>query len=176
MRKKSSALLIALFTSAGFVMAAGGSDSGGISDGFGTNPKHVTGAAQKGAGSTGSGGTGMSAPEQGAAHGANKDAAQKRNGSGMAYIDCPGNAFSNGIRTDTKGAKTECVSPDSVVIEGSDNLTRDSTTPGPSEGPGSKDRITTGGSDSAAGNAGNESLIQKPSEGKGEDAKRRTSP
>lgn len=165
MRTRSSLVLMALLSSAGLVMAAGGSKSEtGSSDGIGTNPTHVTGAAQKGAGPTGSGGTGMSATGQGATKGTESDAA--KNGSGMAYIDCPGNAFSDGIRTDTKGVKTECVSPESVVIEGSDNLTRDSTTPLPSEGPGSQDRITTGGSASSAG----EPAPRSPGQDSGEDA------
>lgn len=125
MRKNSRAIFLALMMSAGLAVAA---DDKGSSGGIGPDPKHVTGAAQKGAGPTGSGGTGLSASGAGSSQNNNQSgkggqaAGGQHDGSGMAYIDCPGNAFSGGIRNDPQGR--DCVQPESVVIQGGDNMTR----------------------------------------------------
>lgn len=127
MRKNSSALFLALLISSGFAVAAEDKNSSG---GIGPDPKHVSGAGQKGAGPTGIGGTGLSATGANAAQntGQGKTSGQasgvQNDGSGMAYIDCPGNAFSGGIRNDPKGR--DCVQPESVVIQGGDNMSRGS--------------------------------------------------
>lgn len=150
MLKKSSALLLALLTSTGLAMAADKNDSHAI----GPNPKHVTGATAASAGPTGSGGTGMSATGDGASQ--NKASADAKGGtnagqgdpSGAKYIDCPGNAFSGGIRSATQGTGTDCVPPESVVIQGSDGLRRDNSTKGHAVG-----ETSSVGSSGAAGNA-----------------------
>lgn len=124
MRKKSSAFFLALLTSTGMVASSQANDGLGA---LGPDPTHVSGANQKGAGPTGSGGTGLSATGAGAEKGsANGPRRGETSGSGTAYIDCPGNAFSSGIRNDPQGR--DCVPPDSVPIQGSSNLTRDSMT------------------------------------------------
>lgn len=145
MRKNSTALFLALLMGAGLATAA---DEKGKGEGLGTDPKSVTGASQKGAGATGSGGTGLSASGAGSGQNANQSSntdqasngqtsgnqasggqtqggqasGGQHDGSGMAYIDCPGNAFSGGIRNDPQGR--DCVQPDSAVIQGGDNMTR----------------------------------------------------
>lgn len=158
MLKKSSALFIAVLTSTGLAMAADNNDSRGL----GPNPKHVTGATAASAGPTGSGGTGASATGAGASqdntNAGAKGSAQSGQGdpSGAKYIDCPGNAFSGGIRNDTRGAGTDCVPPDSVVIQGSDNLSRDNSTSGHAVG-----NTSAVGSSGSAGTAATGNSTQK---------------
>lgn len=165
MLKKSSALLLALLTSAGLAMAADKNDSSG----FGPDPTHVTGATAASAGPTGSGGTGMSATGAGASQGKSnngeKGGTQAGQGdpSGTKYVDCPGNAFSGGIRNDTQGAGTDCVPPESVTIQGSDRLSRDNSTLGPAVG--ERSGVGTSGATGSDKNGDGRSPAQKVEQG-----------
>lgn len=165
MLKKSSALLLALLTSAGLAMAADKNDSSG----FGPDPSHVSGATAKSAGPTGSGGTGISATGSGVSQGEPNNGEQVRakagqgDPSGVKYIDCPGNAFSGGIRNDTQGAGTDCVPPESVPIQGSDRLSRDNSTVGTAVG--ERSGVGTSGATGNAENGDGRSPAQKVEQG-----------
>jgi hypothetical protein len=157
MHKKSSALLIALLTSAGLAMAA---EDDGV--GFlGPDPTAVTGALSSGAATDPTPddkghviGAGVSSGTSSRGDANDRSGGGQGDGSGTAYIDCPGNAFSGGIRNDPKG--NDCVPPDSVVIQGDDNMTRGSMTEDLSQGIGSSARGSRGTSNAATQSPGNQ--------------------
>jgi hypothetical protein len=162
MLKKSSVLFAVLLTSAGLSAAADNE----ASLRFGPDPSHVSGAKAKSAGPTGSGGTGISATGAGASQGkSNGDSTQAGQGdpSGMKYVECPGNAFSAGIRNNTQGSGTDCVPPESVVIQGSDRLSRDNSVLGTAVG--ERSGVGTSGTSGSNENEDGRTPAQKVEQG-----------